>query len=60
MDIYKKMVRENKWELSNKNKITLKFFEKNKIYFKYNGGDMETMWNFTKITHSREEYLVKI
>lgn len=56
MDIYKKMVKDNEWELSDKNKITLKFFEKNKVYFKYNGGDMETMWNFTKITHSRRVF----
>ena len=56
MEIYKKMIKDNEWELSNKNKIKLDFFIKNKEFFPYNGGDMETLWHFTKIVHSRRVF----
>ena len=52
MNIFKKMVSDENL-IFVKDKIKLSFFEKNKIFFKYNGGDMETMWNFTKTTHSK-------
>jgi hypothetical protein len=54
--IYIKKLNENNWSImeddQDKN-IPLKFFEKNISMFKYNGGDMENLWHFTKIVHSR-------
>ena len=55
MKIYFKMMNDDKWSIKD-NSITLKFFEKNIKFFKYSGGDMETLWNFTKITHSRRVF----
>jgi len=55
MKIYLKMMKDDKWTLYDKS-ITIKFFEKNKPFFKYNGGDMEILWGFTKITHARRVF----
>jgi len=51
-----KKLNENKWGVLNSdydNEIPLLFFEKNMDLFKYNGGDMENLWHFTKIVHAR-------
>jgi len=55
-EIYIKKIKENNWEVLNNDlekEIPLYFFEKNIHTFKYNGGDMENLWHFTKIVHSR-------
>jgi SpoVK/Ycf46/Vps4 family AAA+-type ATPase len=55
-EIYLKKLKENKWCVLNDNfekEIPLSFFEKNIGLFKYNGGDMENLWHFTKIVHAR-------
>jgi len=55
-EIYIKKLRENRWDILNNDlekEIPLIFFEKNVNTFKYNGGDMENLWHFTKIVHSR-------
>lgn len=56
MEIYIKMLNDDKWELDEKNKIKLEFFKKNKDFFPFNGGDMETLWHFTKMVHSRRVF----
>jgi len=55
-DIYIKKIRENNWKILNNDlekEIPLYFFEKNIHTFTYSGGDMENLWHFTKIVHSR-------
>ena len=56
MNIYTKMLNDDKWVLANKNKIKLEFFKENKDFFPFNGGDMETLWHFTKMVHSRRVF----
>jgi SpoVK/Ycf46/Vps4 family AAA+-type ATPase len=54
--IFLKKISDNNWSVFNDdfiNEIPLQFFEKNIGYFKYNGGDMENLWHFTKIVHAR-------
>ena len=34
----------------------MKFFKENRDYFQYNGGDMETLFHFTKIAHARRVF----
>ena len=55
-EIFIKKIDENKWSVLDNDyikEIPLSFFEKNLKMFKYNGGDMENLWHFTKIVHSR-------
>lgn len=49
--IFKKIVKENKWEISKK--TTSKFFETNKDNFPFYGGDMETLFFNCKLVHGR-------
>ena len=49
--IFKKIVKENKWEISKK--ATFKFFETNKDNFPFYGGDMETLFFNCKLVHGR-------
>lgn len=49
--IFKKIIKSNEWKIDDN--ITNKFFEKNKDYFKFYGGDMETLFFNCKITHAR-------
>ena len=51
--IFFKIVRENFWNIYDESQIPIDFFEKNKIYFKFNGGDMLTLFSFCKKTHSK-------
>ena len=59
MRIYLKMMKDDKWSQYDKS-INVSFFEKNKQYFKYSGGDMEILWGFTKITHARRVFGMNI
>ena len=57
--IYLKKLYENDWKIMDENEeehIPLKFFEKNKNIFKFNGGDMENLWSLTKIVHCRRVF----
>ena len=45
-----------KWSIKSDDDVPLKFFEKNKQYFKFNGGDMETLFDFTKKAHARRVF----
>ena len=53
MQIYEKMANDCSWKLD---ELDVKFFKKNQKYFPYSGGDMETLWNFTKIAHARRVF----
>jgi SpoVK/Ycf46/Vps4 family AAA+-type ATPase len=52
--IYQKKVKDNLWNLDFI--IDDSFFENNRDYFKYNGGDMETLFYLTKISHSKNVF----
>lgn len=56
--IYLLMIDRAKWFIKEPEaeNIPLSFFEKNINYFTYNGGDMETLFQFTKIAHSRRVF----
>ena len=49
--IFFKIVRDNKWDV-NENEISIDFFDKNKDYFIFNGGDMLTLFSYSKKSHS--------
>ena len=44
------------WNILDKTEITDNFFEENKSYFKYNGGDLENYLEQVKISHSRRVF----
>jgi len=52
VDIFKKKTHEAGWEVSD-NAITVEFIDNNKEYFKYAGGDMESLFLKCKIAHSK-------
>ena len=54
--IFEKMVRDDKWSISNEESLKLNFFEKKFEYFPFSGGDMENLWHFTKIVHARRVF----
>ena len=57
--IFLKKLYESGWEILDKNEdeeIPLKFFEKNKDLFKFNGGDMENLWSLVKMVHCRRVF----
>ena len=47
------MVTDIEWKYED---IPVDFFEKNKEYFKYYGGDIETLLQMTKITHAKRVF----
>lgn len=49
--IFFKIVKDNKWNV-NEEEIKIDFFEKNKDYFVFNGGDMLTLFSYSKKSHS--------
>lgn len=61
-DLYKiflKKVQENDWFIAENSEIDVKWFEKNKKYFKFYGRDIETLFAKTKITHSRRVFCLE-
>lgn len=56
--IFFKIVEENGWFIYDKDTIPISFFEKNIKCFKYNGGDMLTLFGYCKKIHSKR--LLKI
>ena len=58
-DLYKifiKKVNNGGWSLAENSQISVKWFEKNKSYFKFYGRDIETLFAKTKIAHSRRVF----
>ena len=56
--IFFKIVEDGKWSIYNKDDIPIDFFDKNIKCFKYNGGDMLTLFGYCKKIHSKR--LLKI
>jgi Holliday junction resolvasome RuvABC ATP-dependent DNA helicase subunit len=52
IEIFKKKTLEAGWEIDEK-AMSIEFMDKNKQYFKYAGGDMETLFVKCKIAHSK-------
>jgi SpoVK/Ycf46/Vps4 family AAA+-type ATPase len=55
-DIFKKKVMEDGWTFKSDNEITTTFFKDKLDYFKFFGGDMETLFQMSKITHARRVF----
>jgi len=61
-DLYKiflKKVNESGWSVAENSNINIKWFEKNKPYFKFYGRDIETLFAKTKIAHSRRVFCLE-
>jgi AAA+ superfamily predicted ATPase len=50
--IFFKKVRDHNWKIDEKS-IKTAFFDKNKDFFKFSGGDMETLFHRSKMAHSK-------
>ncbi len=55
MEIYNKIVMENEWKLK-EDALSLEWFKKNSKQFTNYGRDMEQLFTYTKICHSRRIY----
>lgn len=55
-EIWLKMVGESDWTFANKDEITVKWFEDKKKTFAHYGRDMEMLFTYTKISHSKRVY----
>lgn len=55
MDIFKKKINETDWVLE-EDVVNIKWFDKNKQQFKNYGRDMELLFSYLKIAHSRRIY----
>ena len=56
-EIFIKKIKEEGWYVDDKDKNTpIDFFEKNRNIFKYNGGDMETLFHMVRIVHARRVF----
>ena len=55
MEIYNKIVMENEWKLK-EDALSLEWFKKNSKQFTNYGRDMEQLFTYTKISHSRRIY----
>lgn len=51
--IFIKKVKEFNWDISTDDDKLTDIIKKNRIYFKFNGGDMETLFTKCKISHSK-------
>jgi len=56
MQIFEKKIKENGWSLENQNIVKVKWFEDKKDEFKFFGRDMELLFSYIKICHSRRIY----
>jgi len=56
MNIFKKLLVDYKWEFVVEEKKLDKFFEENRKIFEFNGGDLETLIQCSKISHSRRVF----
>lgn len=55
-NIFAKLVNEYKWEIKVDDKKLLNFFEENRDTFAFNGGDLETLLQCSKIAHSKRVF----
>ena len=55
-NIFAKLVNEYKWEIKVDGKKLLTFFEDNRETFAFNGGDLETLLQCSKIAHSKRVF----
>lgn len=55
-EIFLGLITKCDWKILNEQEITSEFFEKNKAYFKFNGGDLENYLEQVKIAHSRRVF----
>jgi len=55
-NIFKKQVNDADWSIVENEQKLLSFFEKNRKVFKYNGGDLETLFQVAKISHSKRVF----
>jgi len=51
--IFLKKVKDAEWSVEENSKITSEWFEKNMVYFKFFGRDIETLFSKIKIAHGR-------
>ena len=56
MEIFRKLLVDYKWELNVEDKKLEGFFEDNRKVFEFNGGDLETLIQCSKISHSRRVF----
>ncbi len=55
--IFIKKVKDEEWYITDiKEDVPVSFFEKNRQIFKYNGGDMETLFHMVRIVHARRVF----
>lgn len=54
--IFLGLIKKSDWKILNENEIDDEFFEENKDFFKYNGGDLENYLEQVKISHSRRVF----
>ena len=52
MNIFLQIIKKGGWDYVDNEKF-LSYFEKNRKYFKFNGGDMETLFQKCKLVHSK-------
>ena len=58
LNIFKKLLEDYKWELNCEEKKLDGFFEENRKIFEFNGGDLETLIQCSKIAHSRRVFML--
>lgn len=51
--IFLKKIKDSEWSIEEKSKINAEWFEKNMVYFKFFGRDIETIFSKIKIAHGR-------
>jgi SpoVK/Ycf46/Vps4 family AAA+-type ATPase len=51
--IFLKKIKDSEWSIDENSKINAEWFEKNMVYFKFFGRDIETMFSKIKIAHGR-------
>lgn len=59
MNIFKKLLVDYKWDLKADDKKLESFFEENRKVFEFNGGDLETLIQCSKISHSRRVFTLE-
>jgi len=58
LNIFKKLLEDYKWNLTSDEGKLDRFFEDNRKIFEFNGGDLETLIQCSKIAHSRRVFML--
>jgi len=58
MKIFRKLLEDYKWNCGTEEKVLNNFFEENRKIFEFNGGDLETLIQCSKISHSRRVFML--